>query len=150
MKKQCSYQQDVERWFDDEHNESDSLRSHIESCESCTAHIAFLTECSEAIAQMPEAPMIADAQMPAFLEGISDEVHAPRRRFTGLWAMASALTAALIVAISTMTMVSTGPDPVAADTKIETAITDIEGATVEILDADSTTPTVWLRLPEGE
>ena len=63
--------------------------------------------------------------------------------------MASALTAALIVTISTVTIVSTGPDPVGAESVIETVSTEIDGATVEIIDEDSATPTVWLHLPEG-
>jgi hypothetical protein len=149
MKNQCSYQQEVERWFDGEHNASDSLKAHIDSCETCSAHIAFLTECREAIDAMPAAPKIADAQMSAFLEGIAEGVHEPRRRFTGLWAMASAVTAALIVAVSAMTIMSTGLEPVVAESFVETVSTDIDGATVEIVEDDFTTPTIWLHLPEG-
>ncbi len=149
MSNQCSYQQEVERWFDGEGEDLETLNSHIESCESCRAHVAFLRECRDAVGSMPATPIIADAQMPAFLEGISDGVHTPRRRSTGFWAMASALTAALIVTISTITIVSTGPDPVGAESVIETVSTEIDGATVEIIDEDSATPTVWLHLPEG-
>jgi len=46
-------------------------------------------------------------------------------------------------------MVSSGPDPVGAESVIETVSTDIDGATVEILHDDDTTPMVWLHLPEG-
>jgi predicted anti-sigma-YlaC factor YlaD len=149
MKKDCSRQHEVERWFDGESATGDSVPTHIESCDSCRAHVAFLTECREAIAGGASVPSISDAQVPAFLEGISDAVNAPRRRMTGFWAMASALTAALIVAISAVTIVSPGQTPVEAKTEIETVSTDIDGATIEILDDDSTTPTVWLTLPEG-
>ena len=150
MTNQCSFQPEVERWFDGEHKDSESLNSHIESCESCKAHVAFLRECRDAVAAMPAAPVIADAQMPAFLEGIADAVHTPRRRSAGFWAMASALTAALIVAVSFITIVSTGPEPVGAKSIIETVSTEIDGATVEILDEDSGTPTAWINLPPGE
>lgn len=149
MKSTCSFNQEVERWFDGENDASSTLESHIATCESCSEHLAFLTECRNAIGAMPATPTIADTQIPSFLQGIADEVHAPRRRFTGLWAMASALTAALIVAVSTMTMLSPGPDIVGAETQIEDVSTEIDGATVEILDRDTATPTIWVNLPEG-
>jgi hypothetical protein len=149
MKNQCSFKQEVERWFDGEQEDSESLRFHMESCECCQVHIAFLRECRDTVSSMPAAPGIADAQMSAFLEGIANAVHTPRKRSAGFWAMASALTAALVVAVSTITIVSSGPDPVGAESMIETVSTEIDGATVEILDENSATPTVWLHLPEG-
>ena len=149
MKNQCTYQEEAERWFDGETDVSAAIESHVESCESCKAHIAFLEECREAIAEAGEKPVIGDAQIPVFLEGIAEGINAPRRRFTGIFAMASGLAAALIVAVSAMTMVSSGPDPVGAESGIETVSTDIDGATVEILHDDDTTPMVWLHLPEG-
>lgn len=149
MKNQCTYQEEAERWFDGEAGVSATIESHVESCESCKAHVAFLAECREAIAEAGEKPVIADAQMPVFLEGIAEGINEPRRRFTGVFAMASGLAAALIVAVSTMTMVSPGPDPVGAESVIETVSTEIDGATVEIFDEDDATPMVWLHLPEG-
>ena len=159
MKTQCVHQSEVERWFDGEAKDASSkdasskyassVESHVASCESCRRHLAFLKECRAAIEAMPASPVISDVQMSAFLEGISEGVHRPRRGLTGIWAMASAITAAVIVAISMMTIMSTGPEPVGAESEIETVSTEIDGATVEIIEDDDETPTVWLHLPEG-
>lgn len=148
MKSTCTHQLDVERWFDDEQPANPKIESHLSECTSCFDHIAFLTTCREAVNALPETPSIEDAQMPAFLSGIAEEVHAPRRSRTGMWAMASLSAAALIVAVSMMTITSEGPVPVSADSVIETFSTDIDGASAEVFYTDSHTPTVWLNAPE--
>ena len=149
MRNQCTFQKEVERWFDGEVESAAAVGSHLESCVSCTAHVAFLTECRDAIASLPAGPEIADGQMPAFLEGIAEGVQRPRRRSTGFWAMTSAVTAAVIVAVSALTIFSPGAPPAVAGSEVEVVSTDIDGATVEIIDGDSATPGIWLNLPEG-
>ena len=38
--------------------------------------------------------------------------------------------------------------PVGAESMVETAITDIEGATVELLGGENETQTIWLNTPD--
>ena len=148
MDKMCSKQRDVERWFDGELTDA-SIESHIDSCTGCREHVAFLTVCRASMEALGDAPKISDGQMPAFLDGIREEVQgAPSRSFRGLWAMASMATAAVIVAVSMMTITSTGPEPVAADSIVETVSTEIDGASVELFKTDDDTQTVWLNVPE--
>lgn len=145
MKSTCTHENDVERWFDGEQPNDPQLESHIEQCTTCQKHLAFLKTCRASLEALPETPTVDDAQMPAFLAGISESVHAPKRRHAGLWAMASVSAAALIVAVSMMSITSEGPTPVAADTIVETYSTDIDGASVELFRTDSDTPTIWLN-----
>ena len=148
MDKVCTKQRDVERWFDGELTDA-SIESHIDSCASCREHVEFLTVCRGAVESLGDAPVISDAQMPAFLEGIREEVAStPSRSFRGLWAMASMAAAAVIVAVSMMTITSDGPEPVAADSIVETVSTEIDGASVELFKTDDDTQTVWVNVPE--
>lgn len=144
MDKVCVKQREVERWFDGELADA-SIESHIDSCVSCGAHVEFLRVCRASVEALGDAPEISEGQLPAFLEGIRDEVQGtPVRRRTGLWALASMAAAAVIVAVSAMTITSDGLDPVAAESEVETVSTEIDGASVELFESDGT-PTVWLN-----
>lgn len=148
MSIQCTSQQEVERWFDGESANSEEIKGHLKQCEACQAHVDFLRETRVAMEALPHSPEIAEAQLPAFLEGIAQEVHQPRRRFTGIWAMASGVAAALIAAVSVLSMLTPPASPVGAQTVIETYSTDIDGATVVLLGDENETPTVWLNAPD--
>ena len=148
MNTQCTFQHEVERWFDGETTNAEQAEAHVEQCTACRAHVDFLRETRAAIEALPHSPEIADAQIPAFLEGIAEGVHQPRRRLTGIWAMASGVAAALIAAVALMSIVTPVEAPVGAQTVIEvnSNSTDIDGATVVLLDNE--TPTVWLNAPD--
>ena len=148
MNTECTQHNDVERWFDGESTNSVAIEAHVEQCTSCQTHIAFLREARAAIEALPHSPEIAEAQIPAFLEGIADGIQQPRHRFTGIWAMASGVAAALIAAVAMMSMITPQDAPVGAESLIETVSTDIDGATVELLGEGDETPTVWLNAPD--
>lgn len=148
MNTPCTHQNEVERWFDGEATLGAQLESHIEECSSCKEHVEFLRETRAAIEALPQSPEIADAQMPAFLEGISEGIHQPRRRFSGIWAMASGVAAALIAAVAMMSMLTAPEAPIGAESKVETYSTDIEGASVDVLGGENETQTVWLNTPD--
>ena len=148
MNTECKHQHEVERWFDGETTNSSAIEAHAEQCGSCQAHLAFLREARVAIEALPQSPEIADAQLQAFLEGIAEGIHQPRHRFTGIWAMASGVAAALIAAVAMMSILTPPEAPVGAESLIETVSTDIDGATVELLGEGDETPTVWLNAPD--
>ncbi|PCJ65106.1 MAG: hypothetical protein COA73_03020 [Candidatus Hydrogenedentota bacterium] len=146
----CSYTKDVERWFDGAAIDSD-VESHVADCAACAEHLQFLKLTREAIGAVDVRQVIGDAQLPSFLAGIEEGVHTPRKRYTGLWAMASAVAAALIVTVSTMTILSPGPEPVGAQTVVEEYSTEIDGATAEsFYTGEEETPTVWVNVPDGD
>ena len=152
MNTQCTHQTTLEHWFDGEHVDNAHIKAHVEHCAACQTHLAFLNATRDAIEASPPSPKIADAQLPAFLEGIAQGIELqPRRRFTGLWVMASSVAAALIAAISMMSMITPTAPPVGAQTiMVEgSESTDIDGATIEY-DTENETPTIWLNLDASD
>ncbi len=145
----CSKERRVEAWFDGELHD-DSLALHIQECAICADHLSFLREMRGGIEAIDIAPEIRDAQMPSFMAGIRGELEAPSRGRNGLWAVLSAATAALLVAVSLMSIFSSGPRPVAARSEIQDSFTEIDGATTTTYHSDDGTATVWVNIPEGE
>lgn len=143
----CTFQRDVERWFDGEGSNEAEIERHIDGCPRCANHIERLAEARAAIAQT-SVPVIADEQLPAFLRELEGRVHAPRRSRVGLWAMASAGAAAIVVALSIMSIFSTGPTPIAAQSTVDEFSTEIDGATTETFYTDDGTATVWINYDE--
>ncbi len=147
--KSCPQEINVERIFDGA-ADSAALRSHLDACPSCRAYLAGLERMRAGFAVRKAAPEIADAQLPAFLRQLQDRVEAaPAARPVRLWAMFSAATAALVVTVSVLSIVSTGPKPIEA-TVIEERSTEIQGATTAVTVADDGTTTVWVHVPEGD
>ena len=70
-------------------------------------------------------------------------------RRLALAAIASALAAAVIVALSLISIVSPGREPLQAVT-IEESSTDIDGATTESVYINEETTMVWINLPDGD
>lgn len=145
---ECTFGERVERWFDGELAEGEQIRVHLAICPACREHLALLERMRGAI-QAQETPVLADAQMPAFLHELRGRVEQKPARSFNLWAMVSACAAALIVSISLLSIFSTGPQPIEA-TVIEEVSTDIQGATTESTVSDDGTATVWVNLPEGD
>ena len=88
---------------------------------------------------------------PRLNEAISEGVNHPPRR-PGRWAILSISTAAIIVAVSIVSIVfnfSGDPmQPVRAE--VEQVSTDIDGATATFKYDDDGTATVWVNVPEGK
>jgi len=110
----CRWSQRVERWFDGESREPESVAQHVAGCPQCAAMAARLQRFREGVHAVDVRAEIASGQFPAFLEGIRQGIEAPRRRHTGVWALASVSAAALIVAVSLFAMFTGGPEPVEA------------------------------------
>ena len=144
----CTFGERVERWFDGELAEGEQVRVHLAICPACRDHLALLERMRAAI-QAEDVPSLADAQMPAFLNDLRTRVEQKPARSFNLWAMLSASAAAVIVAVSLMSVFTPGQKPIEA-TVIENVSTDIEGATTEQSVSDDGTATVWVNLPEGD
>jgi hypothetical protein len=96
-----------------------------------------------------QRPEIADAQFPAFMQGIQESIEAPRRGHRGFWAVVSLSTAALLVAMSAFVIfMSTNEHKTsvveAVTTEVETVSTDINGATVDSYTSGDGTTVVWV------
>lgn len=148
--KNCPQEVNVERMFDGAEIDSAPLRAHLDTCPSCRAHLTGLERMRAGFTARQAAPEIADAQLPAFLRQLQDRVEAaPAARPYRIWAMLSGAAAALVVTVSVISIVSTGPKPIEA-TVIEQRSTEIQGATTAVTVADDGTTTVWVHVPEGD
>lgn len=110
------------------------------------AGLKMLREGAQSAVQRPE---IADAQFPAFMEGIRENLETPRRGHRGFWAVVSLSTAALLVAMSAFVIfMSTNQHDStvveAVTTEVETVSTDINGATVDSYTSGDGTTVVWV------
>lgn len=145
----CRHQKDLERWFDGESPDSESVESHLAACPACTAQLDGLRRARAAVTTLAEAPEIPDAQFPAFLASLHEQLARPKPRHRGRWALASAVAAALIVAVCVLVVFTPQPSPVAA-TIVESYTTEIDGATTTSYYSENGTATVWINVPEGD
>lgn len=145
----CQYQDELERWFDGELVESGEIEKHLTDCPDCTARLNELNRLRQAIQSAKQDAEIGDAQLPAFMRDIGEGLKRPRPQPVGLWALGSAIAAAIIVSLSLLSIVSPGPDPIQAIT-IEESSTDIDGATTESVYVDEETVMVWINLPDED
>ena len=140
----CRWIHRVERWFDGEDSTA-AVSEHVRACATCKDHVETLRAMRSAISEEAKHEAIGDAQFPAFMAGIRDQVSAPRGRVAGLWAYASLTAAALVVALSAFVIFSGGPQDVDASV-VESATSDIEGAEVDVYSSENGTATVWVNL----
>lgn len=93
---------------------------------------------------LPDTPQIADAQFPAFMDGVREGVDRATPGVWGhrIWAMLSLSAAALLVALS-LFLVWNQAGPVSASV-VEKATTEIQGATVNAYTSESGTAVVWV------
>ncbi len=102
---------------------------------------------------------IADAQFPAFLNGIHARIAEEPSRATAfgrsfsrdrLWAVVSLTSAALIVALSAILVFSGETPDVRATTVVEEVSTDIDGASVHWDTSDDGATVVWVEFAERD
>jgi anti-sigma factor RsiW len=144
----CNFGEHIERWFDGELAEGEQVRVHLALCPACRDHLALLERMREAI-HADRAPSLDTAQIPAFLSDLRQRVEQRPARSFNLWAMLSVAAAAVVVAVSLISIFSPGPQSIEA-TVIEQVSTDIQGATTESVVSTDGTATVWVNLPEGD
>ena len=148
--KTCKQIQTIERWFDGESVNLD-VESHLKDCAACTEHWAFLKQTRERVHALREQPTITEDQFSAYMRGIHDGTDRPQqRRISAGWTWLSACAAAVIVAVSLLSIFSTGPQPVDARSTVEETSSEIDGATMQSYDEADGTATVWVSLPEGD
>lgn len=147
-KMDCNFGEHIERWFDGELGEGEQVRVHLAICPACRDHLALLEQMRAAIHAEP-APALDAAQMPAFLGDLRERVEQKPARSFNVWAMMSAAAAAVVVAVSLMTIFSPGQQSIEA-TVIEEVKTGIDGATTESNVDEDGTATIWINVPEGD
>ncbi len=146
--KQCRYTSQIEAVFDGEQKGTPELERHLETCPVCSATLAFLKQLREGVKHIPHPEPVADPQFPAFMAGVREALDTPDRRPRGFLAVASLMTAAMVVALATFVMIKGGPDPVRA-TEVEVS-TDIEGAEVGWYDSEDDSITIWINMAEDD
>ena len=147
----CKYEIEIERWFDGESTSLPNVEAHIEECTSCAQSLELLKLTRQGIESLSSSQEIGDAQIPAFLEGIHEGIHSsPKGTHRSRWAFLSLAAAAVIVTVSSISIIPSGPERVEAETEIESVSTDIEGATTESFHTENYTPTVWVNMPDGD
>ncbi len=139
---------DLEQWFDGETADPDPA---VLEQPSTQAYLEDLQQLRDGAQSVAAPATIDDAQFPAFMAGIRDQLDtAPRRRVGGFWALASVTAAALIVAVSVFLVLNAG-GVASTPTVVEATSTAIEGALVESYSSDEGgTATVWITLPERD
>lgn len=150
--RECRWSERVERWFDGESSEPDTIAQHVSECPACATAVKRLSLFRQGVKAVAVRQEIAPTQLPAFVEGIREGIERPARRRTGLWALLSLSAASLIVAVSLFAVFTGGPDPVVAQhTVVESASTEVEGATVKTQDStDKKTAIIWVHRPQKD
>jgi len=149
----CKFETDVERWFDGETTSLTNVEAHIRECARCSETLELLKMTRQGVENLASNEEIADAQIPAFLDGIHEGIEGgTTTSYRSRWAFFSLAAAALVVTVSSISVMPFSPDRVGAEveTEIESVTTDIEGATTESFHTDNDTPTVWVNLPDGD
>jgi len=138
------WERDVARRFD---GEADGLAKGPKNPETA-AYEAGLRLLRAGANQASEKWEILDAQFPAFMDGIRQEIERPARHTRGFWAVVSLSTAALLVALSAFLVFTTGdqvaPPVEAVINQVETVSTEINGATVDSYTDDEGTTVLWV------
>ena len=151
------WQKQIEAWFDGETRHAGDARRLIAEHPECAAYYEQLKALRSAGGERDEPPVIADAQFPAFMAGIHDEIGqraASGRGFrTPTWlTMASVAAAALVVVFAVFlvfTAFTGGTAPVSAN-EVEHVSTELEGATVEWYDDEHGDTTLWISVSEDD
>ena len=137
-------EREIARRFDGEITGPDNRPADAESA----AYEARLRLLREGAAQAAHRAEIADAQFPAFMDGIRENVERPARHYRGFWAVVSLSTAALLVAFSAFLVFTTGDQTVApveaVTNEVETVSTEINGATVDSYTDGEGTTVLWV------
>ncbi|GMV94069.1 MAG: hypothetical protein AMXMBFR82_38470 [Candidatus Hydrogenedentota bacterium] len=138
------WERDIARRFD---GEAEGNAASLDA--QGKAYEAGLRLLREGARQASQRAEIADAQFPAFMDGIRQEVERPTRGYRGFWAIVSLSTAALLVAFSAFLLFTTGdqatpPVVEAVTNEVETVSTEINGATVDSYTDGEGTTVLWV------
>ena len=140
--------QKIEAWHDGESADTEAVQAHLAECPACQKHLDWLRQQRAALRGADDLRPIEDAQFNAFYDTIRDRLDPPRSHRRGFLAAASFTLAALIIAVSAFSIFY-GPAPVKA-TEVESASTELEGATIDWYSNEDGVTTVQLTLPEDD
>jgi hypothetical protein len=143
------WQQRIERQFDGESPEGDGGKPETSEQQ---AHLGRLHRLRDGVKNAASRQVIEDAQFPAFMDGIREQIEAPRTGHHRLWTFASLTAAALIVAASTFItyLAVTNDSGPGVGTVVEAYESDIPGATVDSSTSEDGTASVWVTVPERD
>lgn len=145
---ECRWTPHVEAWFDGEKEHVQAgVEAHIASCPACTEHIAFLREVRAYTTESAAVPGIADGQMGAFLDGMWAGVETAAPHHRPFWAWLSLSAAALLMALATYFVFTdfNSPDRTVEATVVESAYSELQGASVDVEISEDGAATVWVN-----
>jgi len=146
--KTCSWFERVEALIDGESRNEHAVEAHLSDCATCIAHRDHLLRLRSAL--RGDVPKLSEQQFPAFYDGIRSGISQSPPRSRGIWALSSLAAAALVIAVATFSIFSGSvPEPVRAN-EVESASTEIEGATVEWSDSGGGVTTIWISVSEDD
>lgn len=146
--KTCSWFERVEALVDGESRDGSAVEAHLSGCADCAAHRDHLLQLRAVVRGV--APILSDQQFPAFMDGIRSGISQSPPRSRGIWALTSLAAAALVIAVATFSIFNGSiPEPVRAN-EVESASTEIEGATVEWSDSGGGVTTIWISVSEDD
>lgn len=143
----CKWFQKIEAFVDGETSDALTIEAHLAACPTCSAHRKTLLQWRAAL--RPEAAGLSDQQFPAFMEGIRAGLPDAEPHYRGFWALTSLAAAALVIALATFSILS-GPDPVLRANEVESATTEIEGASVGWKNSGGGVTTIWISIAEDD
>lgn len=148
--KHCPHQLELESWFDGQPADPAALRAHLEECAACQTHLKFLELTRERLNERARELSGRAPDPERFIAELRERTAAPSPFRGARWALLSLAAAAFIVAVSVFSMVTPQSRTAEARSTVQSAATDIEGATTETYHADDGTAIVWVNVPEGD
>lgn len=146
----CAKSVFVERYFDGDGSVPGDFSEHLVGCRECSDYLEELRVLRRGVVAVRAELAIEDGRFPAFMAGVESELARPSRGWGGFLAVASVVTAALIMAVSTVVIFSGEVERVEAKTEVEYVGTDLVGATTTVNYSEDGPATVWLNVPEDD
>ncbi len=143
--------QRLARGFDGEYPEAADVAERVKADPALAQHYAALEALRSGVKAVAKREVIQDAQFGAFMAGIREGIAAePERRWGGRWAWASAFAAIILIVACLLVVMAGHPSAVRA-TDVESATTDLKGATVEVYKSNGgKTATIWVNSTSGD
>jgi len=147
----CRWMKQIEAYADGESGEqAQAIEAHVGACRICADYLAQLRRIRDGVSAVARRETIQDAQFPAFMRGIREGIELPAPAYRrGAFAILSFGMAALIVAVAAFAVLSGGPAPVKA-TEVESAYTDLEGATLNTYNSEDGVTTIWVTVGKDD
>ena len=146
--RECRWIGKVEAYFDGETGQPPAeVLEHLGTCPACAAYHEALGAIRSGVLASNQVPEITDAQFGYFLDGVRSGISAqvPRRR--PVWAMFSLAAAAVLIALAAFLVFTdfNGPGRAVEATVVESAYSELQGATVDVELEQDGGATVWVN-----